>query len=360
MNPPPPFEALPFARRGSGLISRPGLPMREILTMGLLPSDLKVWLYRRRGWRIGRHVSIGLGSVLVGESVTVGEGVSIGALTVLRTKDLQIGRGARIGRSTVLAVPRLSIGEDAEVDDSVWASAGQARPESSLTLGAFTILMRHSYVNCAMAVSIGEGSGIGGHCLIFTHGYWLSWLDGYPRQLAPVSIGRDVWLPWRVFVMPGATIGDGSVIGANSTVSGSIPAYSLAAGSPATVIKSFPGSLPAEERWRRLQVAVSDTLSVLSSSGVRVEGSSVFDTRGRRGAIRLVAPDAAPPDPATLAPGDTVVSLAPLSTEWRRSADQAQVPWFDVSVKERSDRQSTLGLELAASLNGYGLRFRRC
>ena len=40
--------------------------------------------------------------------------------------------------------------------------------------------------------------------------------------------GASVWLPWRVFVMPGSTIGDGSVIGANSLVSGNIPPKSLA------------------------------------------------------------------------------------------------------------------------------------
>ena len=56
----------------------------------------------------------------------------------------------------------------------------------------------------------------------------------------PVTIGKSVWLPWRVFVMPGSTIGDGSVIGANSLVAGTIPPYSLAVGTPAKVIRSAP------------------------------------------------------------------------------------------------------------------------
>ena len=40
----------------------------------------------------------------------------------------------------------------------------------------------------------------------------------------PVVIGNNVWLCRNVCVMPGVTIGDGSVIGANSVVTKDIPA----------------------------------------------------------------------------------------------------------------------------------------
>ena len=273
---------------------------------------------------------------------------------------MKMERGARIGRGTVIAVPDTYIGEDANIDDRVWVSASYPRPGSSFELGGFSILMRDSYVNCSLAVSIGEGSGIGGHCLIFTHGYWLSWFDGYPRQLSPVSIGRDVWLPWRVFVMPGTTICDGSVIAANSTVSGHIPPFSLAAGSPATVMKTFPGKLPYHEQWKRLQVAIDDMLSVLRHAGLRVDGSQVFDNDGCRGAIRLIAPGEMPPQPEMLSKGDTVISLERLSDLWRIAADSAGIPWFDLTTKERSDRQNSLGIEVVHFLSGYGVRFHRC
>ncbi|MCM1987581.1 hypothetical protein KDK67_11430 [Methanococcoides seepicolus] len=36
---------------------------------------------------------------------------------------------------------------------------------------------------------------------------------------APVIIGKDVWVGTRVIILPGVTIGDGAVIGANSVVS---------------------------------------------------------------------------------------------------------------------------------------------
>jgi long-chain acyl-CoA synthetase len=53
-----------------------------------------------------------------------------------------------------------------------------------------------------------------------------------------VTIGNDVWLGRRVIIMPGVTIGDGCVIGAGAVVTKDIPAYSVAGGVPAKVIKS--------------------------------------------------------------------------------------------------------------------------
>jgi acetyltransferase-like isoleucine patch superfamily enzyme len=62
--------------------------------------------------------------------------------------------------------------------------------------------------------------------------------QGLERAL-PIKIGRDCWLGGNVSVMAGVTIGDGCTIGSNSTVTRDIPAYSVAAGSPARVIKTL-------------------------------------------------------------------------------------------------------------------------
>lgn len=57
----------------------------------------------------------------------------------------------------------------------------------------------------------------------------------------PVTIGNDVWIGGNVTIVPGVTIGDRCVIGAGSVVVKDIPADSVAAGSPAHVIKTLAG-----------------------------------------------------------------------------------------------------------------------
>jgi lipopolysaccharide O-acetyltransferase len=55
----------------------------------------------------------------------------------------------------------------------------------------------------------------------------------------PVVIEDNVWIGEGVVIMPGVNIGKGSIIGANSVVTKSIPPCAIAVGSPAQVIKIF-------------------------------------------------------------------------------------------------------------------------
>ena len=52
-----------------------------------------------------------------------------------------------------------------------------------------------------------------------------------------IEIGNDVWIGVQCVILSGAKIGDGSIIAANSVVSGAIPPYAIAGGTPARVIK---------------------------------------------------------------------------------------------------------------------------
>ncbi|AZQ43117.1 putative colanic acid biosynthesis acetyltransferase [Nonlabens ponticola] len=53
-----------------------------------------------------------------------------------------------------------------------------------------------------------------------------------------ITIGDQCWLATDVFVAPGLSIGDGSVIGARSSVFKNIPAGKICAGSPAVIIRN--------------------------------------------------------------------------------------------------------------------------
>ncbi|AXV36746.1 MAG: hypothetical protein CIT01_00315 [Methanobacterium sp. BRmetb2] len=54
---------------------------------------------------------------------------------------------------------------------------------------------------------------------------------------APVKIGKDVWIGARVMILPGVTIGDRSIIGANSVVTKDVAPNSIVGGIPAKFIK---------------------------------------------------------------------------------------------------------------------------
>jgi len=330
---------------------------------GWMPSALKAWAYRRfRGYRIGRGVRFSFGGVVVGRDVQLGDHVEIGLLAVVIGRSISIGRHSSIGTMSYVSCERIEIGEDARIREQVYVGGPQL-PESAFILGSRTIVLQMAFINPTKPVVIGDDTGIGGHCLIFTHGAWLNALDGYPVTYEPVTLGKSVWLPWRVFIMPGSTIGDGSVIGANSLVSGAIPPYSLAVGSPAKVIRSapdFPRKLTAEQRRALVNEMVGEFDRFIEYNGVRVlrDGSSAkyYADSGTHRLLRVQ--DSAPPIDM-LARGDTVLTESALSDDDRRALRGRGVHWLDLAGKTRSAGGSPLTEELAAFLGRYGIRLPR-
>jgi len=72
------------------------------------------------------------------------------------------------------------------------------------------------------------------------------------------AIGHDVWIGCNSTVLRGVTIGDGAVIGANSLVNKDVPAFAIAVGSPARVVKyRFPEDIKQallEAQWWNLPI----------------------------------------------------------------------------------------------------------
>ena len=88
-------------------------------------------------------------------------------------------------------------------------------------------------------IEIGDGSLIGHNTTIATLNH-----DFNPDKRAnlhpsPVKIGKNVWIGSDCTILPGVEIGDGAVIGAGSVVTKNVPANSIAVGSPARVIKQI-------------------------------------------------------------------------------------------------------------------------
>jgi acetyltransferase-like isoleucine patch superfamily enzyme len=347
------------------LVKKDRIPWTHLALFGWLPSPLKRLAYRVfLGYRIGRSVQFGVLGVVVGKDVVLGDHVSIGSFAIVSGRRVHIGRHSSVGTFSYVACEDIEIGEDAKIREQVFVGGPQL-PDSKFVLGSRTIILQMAYINPTKPVVIGDDTGIGGHCLIFTHGSWLNILDGYPVTFAPVTLGKSVWLPWRVFIMPGVTIGDGSVIGANSLVTSAIPPYSLAMGSPAKVVKSapdFPRKPTPEQRAGMVAEMVGGFDRYMEYSGVRlaVEGDRRTYRSPDAGTWRLWwRAGGAPAADSPVAPGDTVLTETPLDVSARQRYRAQRVYWLDLAGYTRSKEGSPLTEELAAFISRYGIRLPR-
>jgi acetyltransferase-like isoleucine patch superfamily enzyme len=345
------------------LIKKIKIPFMAIATIGILPSFLKKLIYRAKGYKIGKNVSIGIGSVVIGRMVSIEDNVKIGIATIIRAREISIERYAVIGSFTVIDTGKLRIGEDARINEQVIVG-GMQTPESRLDLGKRTIIMEYSFINTTMPITIGDDTGIGGHCLLFTHGSWLNQLEGFPVAFAPITLGNSVWLPWRVFIMPGVTIGDKVVVGANSMISKDVSANCLVAGSPAKVIKeNYPPSLSDEQVEVIFRRFIEDFLKHLKYHGVIV---SLEDTSSE---IRISGTHNSKPfkmiiynNSINQLLNDNVDKLIVINV----SNSQQVIPTIlrsntmvlDIYNKKRYG-QSNVGEEFVKFLSRYGLRFAR-
>jgi len=358
------------------LLDRPRVPLKQILLLGLLPSFLKIWIYRLHGARIGHDVRIGFGSVVVADRMEIGSGTSISFGTFIRGREVKIGRYVHIGALCAIDVEKLHIDDDARVTEQVYVG-GPSLPESYLKLGKRTIVMQMSWINPTKPIIVGDDTGIGGHCLLFTHGVWQSKLDGYPVTFAPITLGSNVWLPWRVFIMPGVTVGDNSTVGANSLITKDLPAGCLAAGAPAKVLRTadhYPGSVSTEEKDEMVRSILGEFLRFVSYHGIDVRKVidephmevEVTQTRTRwwrrsHRTFRLIYnPGGERELPHLPADASTCyLSLTPIPDALRHQLTTQGAVWIDLGHKCRNSNSNDVAEEVAVFLRRYGLRFDR-
>ena len=60
-----------------------------------------------------------------------------------------------------------------------------------------------------------------------------------PYRLGEIHVGKGVMVGMETLIMPGVTIGDGAIVGAYSLVTKDIPAWTIATGRPAKVVKEI-------------------------------------------------------------------------------------------------------------------------
>jgi acetyltransferase-like isoleucine patch superfamily enzyme len=355
------------------LIKKSRLPIRDIFIYGFLPNFLKVAVYRLRGYSIGKGVSIGFGSVVCGKNVRIGSHTKIGFLVVIRGVNITIGSHVQIGSATILDTPHVEIGDGSKINEQVFVG-GLQFPDSKFVLGRNCQIMQMSFINPAVSIVIGDDTGIGGDCLLFGHTSWLSQFEGYPVEFKSIEIGNSVSIAWRVFILPGTKIGDGSVIGANSLVARTIPPRSLAVGFPARVVSSFPDfpqEVTEEQRVTILEGIIREMESYLKGSGlewiqkegyyeVGLQRKKPWEFKKTKWRLRVDYDTLSAQENLDSIEGiDVLLSLRTIPREHRTILNTKKISWIDIESKEQPFLLNDLGEEVVLFLRRYGVRFFR-
>ena len=173
--------------------------------------------------------------------------------TICRHRFAHWGRGSHIGWKAMrlVGLQYVSVGDGTYIAPGVqltaWDTHNGLRFNPSVVIGNGCTIRENSHITAVNSITIGDNLLTGTNVLITDNSHGQSTREHMAmaptaRPLyskGPVVIGNNVWLGNNVCVMPGVTIGDGAIIGANSVVTHDVPAYAVAAGMPAKVIKQM-------------------------------------------------------------------------------------------------------------------------
>ncbi len=333
------------------------IPIGKMITVGLLPSPLKCAYYRMRGARIGKGVKMGLLSVITARSIEIGDDTRIGPMSFITVRHLKLGKRVRIHSMVAVDTNELHVDDDSSIMEQV-VVGGMLTPRSKLVIGKRVKIFPYSFLNPTEPITIDDDAGIGGANYIFTHGSWQSQLDGFPVSFGPVYIQRGVWFPWRVFVMPNVTVGEYATIGAGSIITKDIPARSLAAGSPAKVLRTgseYINELTEDEKHLRVQEILKEFAEFQAfklERPVRHEGTTEGMVIHDGGASVRYARSM-----TGLSNEPLGVYLGPLSAEQQRTLDAGGKAWFDILGRSTRFSKRSGWQEVRDFFSRYGIRF---
>jgi transferase family hexapeptide repeat protein len=188
--------------------------------------------------RIGAAVRSPKRAVAVLLALARGHLVRVGCR--LRGVRFEAGRNLRVFGTLSIKGPGLvRFGDDVVVDMTV--TPWTYEPSAVIDVGDGTFLNGTQF-GCGASIVIGAGSILADASVMDTNFHSTDIDRRDPRavvKVAPVRIGRNVWIAARTGVLPGTTIGDNSVVGFGAVCAGEYPANTLIGTPRATVVRSL-------------------------------------------------------------------------------------------------------------------------
>lgn len=153
----------------------------------------------------------------------------------------------------------ISLGRGTRIREHSWISAipqyAGVRFEPRLEVGEDVYIGRYVCITCTGHMWIGDGVVLSEHVYIADSAHGIDPRGGpIMRQplitRGPVRIGAGSFIGYGARILPGVTLGEHCVVGANSVVTRSFGAFSMVAGAPAKLIKRYNH---ASEKWDLLE-----------------------------------------------------------------------------------------------------------
>jgi acetyltransferase-like isoleucine patch superfamily enzyme len=127
---------------------------------------------------------------------------------------------------------------------TAWDRYGKQYFNPEIVIGNNCSIGAFNHITCVNRITIGDGVLTGKWVTITDNSHGVTDIDMLKispsmrsiKSKGEVKIGKNVWIGDKATILPGVTIGEGSVIAANTVVTHDVPPFSVNAGNPAKII----------------------------------------------------------------------------------------------------------------------------